>query len=83
MRNVGEAPTPSMNAPCSKLALIMRSEPMANLAEILRHSCEYRGGLEIVFNQQLTRLGYSSLTASLPQAQRCHGICSGGLFIVQ
>lgn len=29
-----------------------------------------RGGLEIVFNQQLTRLGFTSLTASLPQAQR-------------
>jgi hypothetical protein len=28
------------------------------------------GGLEIVFNQQLTRLGFTSLTASLPQAQR-------------
>ena len=28
------------------------------------------GGLEIVFNQQLTRLGKTSLTASLPQAQR-------------
>ena len=29
-----------------------------------------RGGLEIVFNQQLTRLGITSLAASLPQAQR-------------
>uniref|UniRef100_A0A0E0N0E5 Uncharacterized protein n=1 Tax=Oryza rufipogon TaxID=4529 RepID=A0A0E0N0E5_ORYRU len=28
-----------------------------------------RGGLEIVFNQQLTRLGITSLAASLPQAQ--------------
>jgi hypothetical protein len=27
--------------------------------------------LEIVFNQQLTRLGKTSLTASLPQAQKC------------
>ncbi len=33
-----------------------------------------RGGLEIVFNQQLTRLGYSSLTASLPQAQRWRSV---------
>ena len=31
------------------------------------------GGLEIVFNQQLTRLGFTSLTASLPQAQRWCG----------
>ncbi len=34
-----------MNAPFSKLILIMRSEPMANLAEILRRSCEYQRGV--------------------------------------
>ncbi|XP_078162747.1 syntaxin KNOLLE-like protein [Carex rostrata] len=30
-----------------------------------------RGSLEIVFNQQLTRFGMTSLAASLSQAQRC------------
>lgn len=34
-----------------------------------------RGGLEIVFNQQLTRLGITSLAASLPQAQRWFQTC--------
>ncbi len=43
---------------------------MANLAEILRRSRECQGGLEIVFNQQLTRLGYSSLTAYCPKRLR-------------
>jgi len=37
-----------------------------------------RGVLEIVFNQQLTRLGFTSLAASLPQAQRCF---SNSLFL--
>ncbi len=44
-RNFGDVPTPSANAPSSKLVFIMRSEPMANLAEILRCSCEYQRGV--------------------------------------
>jgi hypothetical protein len=40
------------------------------LPEILSGPEGQRGGLEIVFNQQLTRLGITSLAASLPQAQR-------------
>jgi len=41
-------------------------------SEILSGPEGQRGGLEIVFNQQLTRLGITSLAASLPQAERQH-----------
>ena len=40
------------------------------LPEILSGPEGQWGGLEIVFNQQLTRLSITSLAASLPQAQR-------------
>jgi len=39
----------------------------ARKTEILSGPEGQRGGLEIVFNQQLTRLGITSLAASLPQ----------------
>ncbi len=45
LRNVGDAPTPTVNTPSSRLVLIMRSEPMANLEEILRRSCEFQRGV--------------------------------------
>ena len=50
----------------------LEPEPNASPPKILESQgvAQANEGLEIVFNQQLTRLGFTSLAASLPQAQR-------------
>ncbi len=45
LSNVGDALKPYVSVHCSMLVLLMRSEPMANLSEILRRSCEHQSGV--------------------------------------